>query len=57
MQTTAMRTTAMRTMTPMRANEPEQFEDRYRTLTCPLNLAYPTRDSGIDNTFPSVTLS
>ena len=49
--------TVLRTMTQMQANEPEQFGDRYRTLTRPLNLAYPTRDSGIDNTFPSVTLS
>jgi hypothetical protein len=49
--------TMLQTMTPMQANEPTEFGDRYRTLTCPLNLAYPTRDSGIDNTFPSVTLS
>jgi len=41
----------------MKASEPGKLETGHRDLTCPLDMAYPTRDAEIDNSIPVVTLS
>lgn len=40
----------------MRTSEPGQLQTGYRDLTCPLDMAYPTRDAEIDDAIPVITL-
>jgi hypothetical protein len=41
----------------MKTSEPVKLQTGHRDLTCPIDMAYPTRDAEIDDSITVITLS